>query len=72
MFVSAKVPSCDLTDRNYGKFVDGAYAIARGATGRWCAVMYVGPEWLAENKVAVRDHNEVVNELEAKNEFIDF
>lgn len=72
MFVSAKVPSCDMTDTVYGKMVDGAYAIARGATGRWCAVMYAGPEWLAENKVIVRDYDEVVNELESKNEWIDF
>ena len=55
MFVSAKVPSCDFTNTEYGKLVDGAYAIAQGASGRWCAVMYIGPEWLAETNVKVED-----------------
>lgn len=72
MFVSAKVPSCDFTNTEYGKLVDGAYAIAQGATGRWCAVLYVGPEWLAENNVKVEDYDEVVSRMEAEGQWIDF
>lgn len=72
MFVSAKVPSCDFTGTEYGKLVDGAYAIAQGATGRWCAVLYVGPEWLAENNAKVEDYDEVVSRMEAEGQIVDF
>lgn len=44
MFVYAKVRDCDVRDIRYPEFVDGLYALARGATGRWCAVMSFGPE----------------------------
>lgn len=44
MFVYAKVFDCDATDVRYPEPVTGLYGVARGATGRWCAVMSFGPE----------------------------
>jgi len=48
MYVQAMVRECDLSDRKYDAPVMGAMAVARGATGRYCAVLHVGPEFLAE------------------------
>ena len=53
MFLEELVSSCDFTDRVYNPPVKGAWAIARGASGRWCCVMYAGPEWLAESNALV-------------------
>ncbi len=44
MIVSTYVTHCDVTERSYIKPVLGAAAIARGATGRWCEVLWFGPE----------------------------
>jgi hypothetical protein len=49
--MTATVYSCDFTDKTYPDGVQGAYALAQGATGRICCVMYVGPEFLAKNKI---------------------
>lgn len=37
------VPSCDFTDTTFDAPVMGGGYLARGATGRWCVVMYAGP-----------------------------
>ena len=44
MIIARKVTHCDFTDRQYGKAVDGVAFLAQGATGRWCEVMWCGPE----------------------------
>lgn len=46
MWVKMNVSECDFTDRKYKKPVEGAGALAQGATGRWCVVMWAGPEYL--------------------------
>jgi hypothetical protein len=38
------VPCCDFTDERFSGGVDGGGYLARGATGRWCVVMYAGPK----------------------------
>ncbi len=53
MFIEFTVPECDFTDRKYDTPVEGAGALARGASGRWCVVMYAGPEYIAENDIEV-------------------
>lgn len=45
------VTTCDLRTIDYDEPVEGAHIIARGATGRWCCVMWVGPEYLDENDI---------------------
>lgn len=51
MYVAAMVRECDFSDRKYAEPVLGAMAVARGASGRYCPVMFVGPELLAEHGV---------------------
>lgn len=72
MFVEAFVPSCDITDTVYAKPVKGAYALAQGATGRWCCVMYVGPEYLEEKSIKVLTRDEAEAKCEAIGGEIDF
>lgn len=72
MFVEAFVPSCDINSIDYPKPVKGAYALAQGATGRWCCVMYVGPEYLEENSVEVLTREQAEARCEAIGGEIDF
>ena len=58
MYMKATVNACDLTDTKYDTPVEGAYILARGATGRVCCVMFVGPEYLAENDITPKSREE--------------
>jgi hypothetical protein len=51
MYVQSMVRECDFSDRKYEVPVMGAMAVARGASGRYCPVMFVGPEILAQHGV---------------------
>jgi len=51
MFVEGLVKECDFTDTRYESAVSGAWIVVQGATGRWCTVMHVGPEYLRENNL---------------------
>lgn len=45
MLVRMNVPCCDFIDERFPGGVEGVGHIAHlGATGRWCVVMYAGPE----------------------------
>lgn len=59
MFIKMKVQECDFNDRKYDSLVDGAGALARGATGRWCVVMYAGPEYVERAKIKTMTPEEV-------------
>ncbi len=48
MYIELMVTECDITERQYNNPVKGAGIVARGATGRWCVVLWVGPEYLEE------------------------
>lgn len=49
MMIKALVNDCDFTGRKYPAPVWGAHCFARGATGRVCLVMTMGPEYVAEH-----------------------
>jgi hypothetical protein len=51
MFIKQQVPECDFDGIKYDTPTDGAGALARGASGRWCVVMYAGPEYLERNDI---------------------
>jgi len=74
MYVKMKVPECDFTSKKYSSLVDGAGCIARGASGRWCVVMYAGPEFLSEHNIAPQNADDLVKQIIAKhpNDTIDF
>jgi len=72
MFVKQKVNECDFTGRKYNSAVDGAGALAKGATGRVCVVMYAGPEYLAENNVTPLSYEDAVKKTEEQGGYPDF
>ena len=51
MWVEQMVTECDFSDEVYDTPVKGGGVIARGATGRYCVVMWAGPSWLKRNGV---------------------
>lgn len=73
MYVAAMVPECDFSDRKYDVPVLGAMVIARGASGRYCPVMFVGPEALATRGVTPLTEAEACAKIAAAgNGYADF
>ena len=73
MFISAKISECDFNNITYPTPVTGAAALARGATGRWCEVLWFGPEWIAEHpEVELLSRDEASKRVEALGEYADF
>lgn len=71
MIIRRKVTHCDFTDRRYEQPVDGAACLAQGATGRWCEVLWIGPEHLAEAEVKTISREEAIQQI-GSNGSIDF
>jgi hypothetical protein len=44
MMVFGTITECDITGTKYPRPIQGIHCLARGATGRWCCVMYIGPD----------------------------
>ena len=51
MYLAHTVRECDFTGRKYAEPVQGAHIVAPGATGRWCWILCIGPELIAENGI---------------------
>ena len=62
-YAKALVTECDCMSIEYDKPVMGAYVIAPGATGRWCCVMFVGPEFLKSENITPTDINQLREEV---------
>jgi hypothetical protein len=71
MFIKQMIRECDFTGRKYNTLIEGAGALAQGATGRMCVVMYAGPEYLAENKITLMSEAEVESWAEANGGWLD-
>ena len=65
MYVQAMVRECDFSDRKYDAPVMGAMAVARGASGRYCPVMFVGPEILVQHNVTPLTEEEAYAKIKA-------
>ena len=65
MYVQAMVSECDFSNRKYDVPVMGAMAVSRGASGRYCPVMFVGPEILAQYGVTPLTEEEAYAKIEA-------
>lgn len=64
MFMKALVNECDFTGTKYDSPVEGAWCLAQGATGRYCCVMYAGPEFLASNSYTLLTREEAEAQVE--------
>lgn len=72
MWVELLVTECDFTGRKYANKVKGAGAIAKGATGRACVVMWAGPEYLKERDITPLSYEDAVTEAESRGWKVDF
>ena len=65
MWMKEMVNECDFNNTKYDAPVEGAWALAQGASGRFCCVMYAGPEYLAENNITPLSREEAEAKVEA-------
>lgn len=72
MYVETYVSSCDFSGTKYDGAVKGAAAVAQGATGRWCEVIHVGPEYIAEKGLVVKTREEAYAIVEKEGGYADF
>lgn len=72
MIIRRKITHCDYTNRKYEQPVDGGACIAQGATGRWCEVLWIGPEHLAEAEVEPISREEAITQIEKLGGWADF
>jgi len=66
MWMKEYVRNCDFTDRKYDEPVEGAWALAQGASGRYCCVMWAGPEYVAEHGIQTISREEAEARVEAQ------
>jgi lipocalin len=72
MYVETWVDSCDITKVKYPSVVKGAAAVAQGATGRYCEVIWIGPEYIAERGLTVLSREEAYAIVEKEGGYADF
>lgn len=72
MYIRAKITECDISQQQYASLEDGAYALARGATGRWCPVLSVGPDAIREQGLLLLDVEAARAIIEAKGDWLDY
>jgi len=74
MLVAGLVSECDFSDTTYSASVQGAHLFAQGATGRWCVVMYVGPEYIRANNLedTILTIEQAERQVELKGGYLDF
>ena len=72
MYVETWVDSCDITKVKYPSVVKGAAAVAQGATGRYCEVIWIGPEYIAERGLTVHTREEAYAIVEKEGGYADF
>ena len=72
MMVVGMVPECDFDGIKFDAPVEGAWLVMPGATGRWCPVMYAGPDAAARLGYEVLSPAEAVARIEAQGGFPDF
>ena len=72
MYVETWVDSCDITKVKYPSVVKGAAAVAQGATGRYCEVIWIGPEYIAECGLTVHTREEAYAIVKKEGGYADF
>ena len=72
MYINAMVTECDITDTRYAAPVAGCYALARGATGRWCPVLAIGPAEIKRSGITPMSADDAAVIIKAKGEWLDY
>lgn len=76
MWLKSKVKECDFLGISYLQEVDGCYAIAQGASGRWCPVMVAGPDFIEkcreQGEVDLLTYEEVEKIIEERGGWLEF
>lgn len=72
MYIHAHVTACDITGKLYSIPVKGAYALARGATGRWCPVLAIGPAEIERSGITPMSADEAAVIIEGKGDWLDY
>ena len=72
MLVAGMVPECDVDDIKFDAPVEGAWVVSQGATGRWCPVLWVGPEALSRSSQTPITYEEAVAQVEQEGGWADF
>lgn len=72
MYVETYVNTCDFSGTKYDGAVKGAAAVCQGATGRWCEVLWVGPEYIDEKGLKVLSREEAYAIVENEGGYADF
>jgi hypothetical protein len=72
MVIRTTITECDFTGKKYDPPVQGGGYLVQGATGRWCVVMWAGPEYLEANNVKVSSDEEAAAMVEDKGGYADF
>jgi len=66
MWIQGEVTYCDIDQTSYEKPVMGAHAICRGASGRYCAVLWAGPEAVERDGLEPITREEALKIIEEK------
>jgi hypothetical protein len=72
MLIHALITECDITGEKYDQPVNGAYALARGATGRWCPVLSFGTKALEDYNGTLLSLKTARETIEAKGDWLDY
>jgi hypothetical protein len=72
MYIKMIVPACDFEDKKLQPPVPGVGCLARGLTGRWSVVMYMGPDYARRMQISAMSRNEAIQKIEALGDTYDF
>ena len=61
MVIKGTVSECDFTGKKYDPPVFGGHCVVAGATGRYCVVMFIGPEEIERANIKVLDFDETMD-----------
>ena len=71
MYIKGMVDKCDHTGEEYPTMVEGVWALAQGATGRFCAVLWFGPHYAEQAGLEVWTREQCEAHAKSKGGWLD-
>lgn len=74
MMVFGMITECDISGTVYPKAIQGIHCLARGATGRWCHVLNIGPDspnWVDRAQYVITEE-QARERIEAMGDYLDY